>query len=165
MTTAGPRSARVAVDYSQYWVAAGPDLDEAGDSIPGLLVSLGPQGVAVITGLQAGEVSVAAQVVPAQPAAVESGWDVVGETDLDCPEGIIAVMDWGGPDHPELGELAADGPGRYRLRVHARRRESVSEEQTREEHFLLLWPAADSAPPRLLTPMDERGRILQAKSR
>jgi hypothetical protein len=85
---------------------------------------MGGQAVAVLTGLQSGVITVTAHAVPTAPAQVDPGWDVVAETDLDCPEGIISVLDWGGPDHPELGDLAIAGPGHYRLRVHARNRES-----------------------------------------
>ncbi len=160
MTASSGRAARVRVDYSQYQVAAGSDMAAGDDSVPGLLQDLGPQAVAVITGRQYGTVTVTARAVTAPPAQMDPGWDVVAETDLDCPEGVISVLDWGGPDHPELGELAVAGPGRYRLRVHARNREQAGEEKTAEQHYLLLWPAAEPAPPRLLTPMDARGRLL-----
>jgi hypothetical protein len=155
--------AKVLADYSQYEVAAGPDLTDGGDLIPGLLYSMGPQGVAVITGVQYGRVKVSARGLTAPPAAIEPGWDVVAETDLDCPEGELLVLDWAGPGHPELGELATAGPGRYRLRVHARRRDDVGRGKTAEEHYLLTWPVTDPAPPALLTPMDECGRIFTSE--
>jgi hypothetical protein len=160
MTASKGQVARVRVDFSQYQVAAGPDMLVGDDVIPGLLVGLGPQAVAVLTGLQAGTVKVTAQALTAAPAGLEPGWDVAAETDLDCPEGVISVLDWGGPDHPELGDLAAAGPGRYRLRVHARHRESAIDRRTAEEHLLLFWPAAEPAPPRRLTAMDAHGRAL-----
>lgn len=161
MTSAGPRAARVEADYSQYTVAAGPDIEvEPGeDTVPGLLRGLGPQAVAVITGLQAGAITVTAQALPGPPGPPEPGWDVVAETDLDCPGGDIAVCDWDGPGHDELGPLASAGPGRYRLRVHARHREQTSQRQSTEEHDLLIWPVAEPASARLLTPMDTHGRI------
>ena len=119
MTEADGRTARVRVDYSQYQVAAGAEITVGDDSVPGLLRDLGGQAVAVLTGLQSGVIAVTAHAVATAPAQVDPGWDVVAETDLDCPGGIISVLDWGGPDHPELGDLAIAGPGRYRLRVHA----------------------------------------------
>lgn len=157
--TGRQRAAKVAADYSQYWVAAGPDIDEPRDLIPGLLVGLGSQAVAVITGLQWGDVTVTARAVPEPCAEVDPGWDMVAETDLDCPEGMIAVCDWAGPGHDEVGELAINGPGRYRLRVHVRGRDHASVEQSAEEHHLLVWPAVRPAPSRLLTPMDAFGRV------
>jgi hypothetical protein len=163
--TAGSQAARVQADYSQYWVAAGPDIDiEPGeDTIPGLLRGLGPQAVAVITGLQSGGVTVTARTAPARPVALEPGWDVVAETDLVCSEGTIAVCDWAGVGHDELGELAIAGPGRYRLRVHARHREQISERRSTEEHHLLIWPAAEPAAPSLLTPLDAYGRVFSGQ--
>jgi hypothetical protein len=155
MTVADGRTARVRVDYSQYQVAAGAEMTVGDDSVPGILRDMGGQAVAVLTGLQSGVITVTARAVATSPAQVDSGWEVVAETDLDSPEGIISVLDWGGPDHPELGDLAIAGPGRYRLRVHARNRESKD-----EEHHLLIWPAAEPAPPGLLTSMDSYGRLL-----
>jgi hypothetical protein len=152
----------VSVDYSQYQVAAGPDIDVGEESVPGLLRDLGPQAVAVITGLQSGTITVTAQAVQAPPGDVAPGWDVIAETDLYCPEGIISVSDWAGPDHPELGELAIAGPGRYRLRVHARNREA-GQERSAEQHHLLIWPVTDATPPRLLTPMDAYGRVFSGE--
>jgi hypothetical protein len=162
MAARKPRPARVSVDYHQYQVAAGPDIDVGDDRIPGLLGDLGPQAVVVITGLQWGKITVTAAAVPMAPTELDPGWDVIAETDLECPEGVIAVSDWAGPDHPELGELAIAGPGRYRLRVHARNRQA-GEERSREEHHLVIWPATEPAPPRLLTPMDAYGREFTGK--
>jgi hypothetical protein len=153
------------VDYSQYGVAAGPDIEAGEETIPGLLTGLGPQAVAVITGLQWGQLPVTARAAPVPPAGIDPGWDVVAETDLECPEGTISVCDWAGPGHDELGELALTGSGRYRLRVHARNRKQVSQQQSNEEHHLLIWPAPHPAPPRLLTHMDVYGRVFSGEQR
>jgi uncharacterized protein YndB with AHSA1/START domain len=147
------RAAKVQVAYSQYYVQGGQDQEPGDDLIPGLLTGLGPQAVMVITGLQDGRITVTARALAAPPPGVEPDWDVVGETDLESPEGEISVVDWAGPAHPELGPLAISGPGRYRLRVHARHRDGTA----REEHLLLLWPSADPAPARLLTELDDCG--------
>jgi hypothetical protein len=156
MAAGKPRAAKVFVSYSQYYVQAGLDRQDGGvgdDLISGLLTGLGPQEVMVITGLHTGKVTVTARALSAPPRELEPGWDVVGETDLESPEGQISVVDWAGPDHPELGSLAISGPGRYRLRVHARNRDGTAN----EEHLLVLWPSTDPAAARLLTPLDEYG--------
>jgi hypothetical protein len=160
MIATGRRAGWVSADYSQYWVTGGPDINAGEETVPGLLLSLGPQGVAVLTGLEAGRVAVATRALPSPPAELDPGWEVVAETDLECPEGSIAISDWAGPDHPELGEMAISGAGRYRLRVHARGRERASERQLTEEHYLLAWPTEQPTPPRLLTPMDAHGRVI-----
>jgi uncharacterized protein YndB with AHSA1/START domain len=153
MAVPKPRAAKVSVSYSQYYVQGGPDQEVGDDLIPGLLTDLGPQAVMVITGLQDGRITVTARALASPPPEVEPGWDVVGETDLESPEGEISVVDWAGPAHPELGPLAISGPGRYRLRVHARQRDGSSG----EEHLLLMWPSTEPAPARLLTPLDDCG--------
>jgi uncharacterized protein YndB with AHSA1/START domain len=156
MAAGKPRAARVFVSYSQYYVQAGLDRQDGGvgaDLIPGLLTGLGPQEMMVITGLQTGKITVTARALSAPPPELEPGWDVVGETDLESPEGQISVVDWAGPGHPELGPLAISGPGRYRVRVHARNRDGTAN----EEHLLLLWPSTEPAATRLLTTLDECG--------
>jgi activator of Hsp90 ATPase-like protein len=158
-----PPAARVSAEYSQFWVAGGADIGPSAELIPGLLLGLGPQGVAVLTGREAGPVTVTARAVPAPPGDVDADWDVVAETDIDSPDGTISVLDWAGPDHPELGELAAAGPGRYRLRVHARHREKTRARTQAEQYHLLAWPTARPEPPRLLTTMDSHGRLLNGE--
>ena len=150
------RPARVWVSYSQYHVIGGLDRegsDVGGDLIPGLLTEVGPQEVMVITGMQTGKITVTARGLPGPPIELEPGWDVVGEADLESPEGQISVADWAGPAHPELGALALSGPGRYRLRVHARHRDGTAA----EEHLLLIWPSSKPARARLLTALDACG--------
>lgn len=49
------------------------------------------------------------------------------------------------------------GPGRYRLRVHVKNREGVNGQLSAEEHYLLIWPAAEPRQATLLTPMDSFG--------
>jgi uncharacterized protein YndB with AHSA1/START domain len=150
------RPARVSVSYSQYYILGGLDLDggRGNDVIPGLLTELSPQELMVITGLNTGWITVTARSLAGPPAELEPGWDVVGEADLESPEGQIRVFDWAGPDHPELGPLASAGPGLYRLRVHARHRDGGRA----EEHLLLVWPSAQRAAPQLLTTLDECGK-------
>jgi hypothetical protein len=159
------RRARVWVDHGQYHVMAGPEMDVGAETIPGLFLDLGPEGVAVLTGLYMGKITVTAAGLTAAPAELDEGWDVVAETDLVCPEGEIYVLDMTQNARPELGPLARAGPGRYRLRAHARNREQTEEERhSREEHHLLVWPVTEAAPPRLLTPMDEYGRIISGEA-
>lgn len=160
MGRAASRAARVRVDFSQYQVAGGPGIVVGDDIVPGLLRDLGPQTVAILTGLHSGTIAVTAEGLTAPPDRVAPAWDVVAETDLDCPDGTISVLDWGGPDHPELGELALGGPGRYRLRVHARDRHESTSGRTSERHHLQAWPVSEARAPRLLTEMDARGRTL-----
>jgi hypothetical protein len=156
--------ARVWVDHSQYHVLAGPEMNVGEESIPSLFLDLGPQAVAVLTGLYMGKVPVTAQALAATPGEPEDGWDVIGETDLDCPGGSIGVLDLNGSDYRQFGELASAGPGRYRMRVHIRdRRQAEEQKESREEHLLLFWPVTEPVPPALLTPMDEYGRIISGE--
>jgi hypothetical protein len=146
------------VDYSQYWVAAGPEISVGEEIIPGLFVDLGPQAVAVQTGLRQGTVAVAAESMLAAPAEVDEGWDVIAETDLESPDGRLRAAGWGGSGYFPFSGPAGLGPGRYRIRVHARHRQQADQGRTAEEHYLLAWPVAVAAPASLLTPLDGYGR-------
>jgi len=158
------RPTRVWVDHSQYHVIAGPEMNVGEESIPGLLLDLGREAVAVLTGLYMGKIPVTAQALSGAPGEPEDGWDVIGETDLDCPDGSIGVLDANGSDYRQFGERASAGPGHYRMRVHIRNRRQAEEQRaSREEHHLLFWPVTEPAPPRLLTPMDEYGRIISGE--
>ncbi len=158
MSASIDRMARVSVDYSQYWVTAGPDVGANEDLIPGLLEGLGPQAILIVTGRQWGRVPVRVLATADPPAGLEPGWDVVAEVDLECPDGEISVLDWGGPDHPEFGQLAVAGPGRYRFRVHAKNRVQTTDGQrSAEEHYLRIWPVSDACAARLVTELDNFG--------
>jgi hypothetical protein len=158
------RPVRVWVDHSQYHVMAGPEMNVGEESIPGLFLDLGRQAVAVLTGLYMGKIPVTAQALTAAPGEPEDGWDVIGETDLDCPDGSIGVLDMNGSDYRQVGELASSGPGRYRMRVHIRDRQQAEEQKSsREQHLLLFWPVTEPTPPGLLTPMDAYGRIISGE--
>jgi hypothetical protein len=54
--------------------------------------------------------------------------------------------------------LAADhGPGRYRLRLHARDRRRLVMGDTTEEHFILAWLVEVASPQRPLLPTHSNG--------
>src|SRR5262249_49595499 len=114
MAVAGNRAARVAVDYSQYWVRSGPDIDGGGDSVPGLLVDLGPQAVAVLTGLHDGRATVTAQAAQEPPSGLDPAgmwprrptWNALTGSSWSATGAARIMVSWG--RWPPVG-LAATG--------------------------------------------------------
>lgn len=112
----------------------------------------------MLTGLDTGELTVEGVPLLSRPADLEQGWDVVGELDVVCVSGRLVVTDWAGESHPELPDLAAAGPGRYRLRIHARDRSAINVGDSDETHRLMAWPVTAPSPPQMLTKLDAYGR-------
>ncbi|NJC13057.1 transposase [Micromonospora profundi] len=110
------------------------------DEQPGIAVSL--------TGASSGSVHVSVEVhdlPPPQPdAAAMAGWDEVVEQSILSPGGDLRVAALSA-DPPKLPVLCANGPGQYRIRLHARGREiapdGVAFEPVEEYHFV-VWPQA-----------------------
>jgi hypothetical protein len=139
-------STRLHVADGQYWI-----LDPAADlalseTYDGLIAATA--GLAIVsTGTQSGWVAVRMAVVDAAPVLDADGWDEVAEVSLsavpDSP-GLSVISDGTGPD--ELAALTPAGAGSYRVRVHARGRDTgaaadVVAGAPVEEHLIQVWPA------------------------
>lgn len=154
-------AAAVFASYSQYEVHGGGDPSDPSDppELPALVYSKGPSTLVVLTGVETGRVRVATQALDGPPPVVADGWDIVGEIDLVSVDGSIVIADWAGPAHREIPDLAGHGPGRYRVRIHARNRRAVDEyEESTEHHYLAAWPVTAVESARMLSPIDDRGR-------
>ena len=81
-------------------------------------------GAVVSTGIFSGNVQVTADPLLHEPAEVDTSqaWDLIVEVSVAVPSGELRVasMDQGLVE--ELPELAPNGPGSYRLRIHTRGR-------------------------------------------
>jgi hypothetical protein len=108
------------------------------------------EGAAVVwTGIHSGVVAVTTEARPGPPPTVDvDGWDEVVEVSLDMANGdarLAVLMD----NVPEAFScLTPAGPGTYRLRAHARGRDTAIDGMASEpfEHYLLtLWPAPPAA--------------------
>jgi hypothetical protein len=121
-------------------------------------------GAAVVfTGASSGVVTVDVEARPNPPKDLDAGtWDDVVEVSVHVPAGqlkVSAVMS----NPPDLPVLTPDGPGHYRVRVHARGRDLAPDEVAFEpsEHYLItVWPAAD-APELVHKQTDEYGAGLR----
>ncbi|MEU4326115.1 Lsr2 family DNA-binding protein [Nonomuraea dietziae] len=126
---------KVFVTYHQMLVAE-PGADHPG-SVPNGLTTSAPEAAVIHTGLHTGEVEVTVRLTAGPPAPVD-GWEEEAEVDLVTSTGNIhlsGLME-GASDGPTRPVLTPQGPGCYRMRVHARGRASGSG----EVYLIVVWP-------------------------
>ncbi|MCJ0869299.1 hypothetical protein [Streptomyces sp. AP-93] len=100
-------------------------------------------GAFILTGIHTGLVNVQTLITSTPPPADTAGWEEVVEVSVHADEVDLALhyFQGEGPDEPPA--LSNQGPGWYRMRVHARGRDllrdGVSEEPV-EDYLLTAWP-------------------------
>lgn len=113
----------------------------------GVIVS--EPGVAVIfTGVSSGYVNVVIETLRHTPPSSDTHlWDEIIEHSVVAPTGYLRVMPMDG-DVPDLPVLTPDGPGEYRLRVHARGRDIAPDDavlEPVEDYLIQVWSAPAAA--------------------
>ncbi|MFJ1975305.1 hypothetical protein ACIO93_42560 [Streptomyces sp. NPDC087903] len=100
--------------------------------------------VEVMTAVHTGDVRVTVEPHPQRPD-IAPGWEEIAEISCDSPSGellVTPVMD----DPADLPSLASQGPGSYRLRIHARGRDTAVDptgaDDVMEFYLIQSWPAA-----------------------
>ncbi|MFD5519627.1 hypothetical protein [Streptomyces sp. NPDC127066] len=107
------------------------------------LVSAAGGVIEVATGIHTGTVRVTVEPHSQRPDPAP-GWEEIAEMPCHSPSGELLVkpmMD----DPADLPSLASQGPGRYRLRVHALGRDTAVDQSTDdvvESYLIQSWPAA-----------------------
>lgn len=112
---------------------------------PGNGLILVQPGVAVVyTGIHTGQVAVSVELWDGRPTElITDGWDEVVEVTMRAPIGQVRVR--GPMDNPPEGlpELTEAGPGNYRVRVHARGRDTAPDLvafEPVEQYNIIIWP-------------------------
>jgi hypothetical protein len=119
-----------------------PELAEPAIRPGDLVVPHVSGGATVICGIDTGPVRVRAEVHATAPADDVASWDEVAETTFDAPFGnvrVVPLFQWPVAD---IGSLT-NGPGRHRVRVSARGRETALNrfvETPTEDYLLQVWP-------------------------
>ncbi len=120
--------------------SAADDLDASGTG----LVSADGGAIEVTTGIHTGDVHVTVEPHSQRPDP-DPGWEVIAEISCNSPSGELLVTSFM-DDPADLPSLASRGPGSYRLRVHARGRDSAVDQTTVDEvvesYLIQSWPAA-----------------------
>ncbi len=128
----------VEVDHDQF-VVANDDTDTLDVQAKGTLIEVGPGFLATYTGVSYGPARVTVQVWQAEPAAEYDNWEVVEQSVINA-SATIEVRSLDGRPSEGLEPIAA---GAYRVRAHARGRDtSTSQEVTEpvEDYLLQFWP-------------------------
>lgn len=150
----------ISVSKGQYFVGGGGDPGVVDPSVlPGLVIGMGLNGFAVLTGVDEGRLPVEIQALEEPPGSVDHGWDTVGEITVESREGSVRVAGWSLPGDEESTDLATGGPGLYRVRIHVRDRGVADAGESREQHLLQAWLVQEIAPPALVTGLDRFGRF------
>ncbi|MGJ5826506.1 hypothetical protein [Streptomyces ossamyceticus] len=107
------------------------------------LVAATDGAIEVSTGIHTGNVRVTVELHAPRPEAA-ADWEEVAEISWRSPSGEALVAPL--MDNPvDLPSLASQGPGPYRLRVHARRRDAAVDQaavdEVVESYLLQSWPA------------------------
>ncbi|MEU2057150.1 hypothetical protein [Streptomyces bungoensis] len=135
----------VPVQYHQFQISdedgpAGPDLPRTHN---GLLEV--QDGIATVhTGIHTGDVDVTVTLRTGAPDPGGTGWEEIVEVSLHSVSGELMVRGLMDDLDEELPVLSFDGPGDYRLRIHARGRDTATDHAPDEvtEHYLIqAWPA------------------------
>ncbi|MET9528717.1 hypothetical protein [Streptomyces coeruleorubidus] len=121
----------------------GPAADDLDASHTGL-VSVDGGAIEVTTGIHTGDVHVTVEPHSQQPDPAP-GWEEIAEISCNSPSGELLVTSFM-DDPADLPSLASQGPGSYRLRVHARGRDRAVDQTTVyeavESYLIQSWPAA-----------------------
>lgn len=137
-------SSKVQVDYHAFELTDSDNRDPMGfDASNGLIFSR-PGHSVICTGISGGQVNVDVESRTSPPTHVDSGaWDEVVDHSVETLTGalrVTCVMN----DPPDLPHLTLQGPGTYRIRVHARGRDTAPDGvafEPVEDYLLIVWPA------------------------
>ncbi|MER6039015.1 hypothetical protein ABT133_34790 [Streptomyces sp. NPDC001835] len=135
----------VPVQYHQFQIndedgPAGPDLPRTHNG----LVEV-QDGIATVhTGIHTGDVDVTVTLHTGAPDPGGAEWDEIVEVSLQSLSGELMVRGLMDDLDEELPVLSFDGPGDYRLRIHARGRDTATDlapDEVTEWYLVQAWPA------------------------
>jgi len=142
-------AALVHAEYHRFQITdpQGPVADDLNPSHTGL-VSADGGAIEVITGIHTGDVHVTVEPHSQLPDPAQ-GWEEIAEISCHSPSGELLVTSFT-DDPADLPSLASQGPGSYRLRVHACGRDRAVDhtmvDEVVESYLIQSWPAAHQEP-------------------
>lgn len=144
------------------WMGEEPTIGDVANG----LVAVTPDRAYIHTGMENGPAQVRVQVFDQEPKGDIGGWDEVVEVSFTSTHGNAFL---GTAEDSVDFNLAASGPGTYRLRVHAKGRDFFAgrklgrrKPEADEEYLVYAWPAPE-APETVLKVTDQVGRALRDK--
>jgi hypothetical protein len=135
----------VPVQYHQFEISdedgpTGPDMDRGHNGR--LRVADGV--ITVMTGIHTGDVHVTVALHPCAPAPDTGDWQEIVEISAHSASGELTLRGLMDDLDEELPVLSHHGPGDYRLRVHARGRDTAIDQapdEVTEWYLIQAWPA------------------------
>ncbi|MER6633514.1 hypothetical protein ABT301_35770 [Streptomyces sp. NPDC000987] len=135
----------VPVQYHQFDIGdedgpAGPDLERGHNG----LLRVADGVIAVMTGIHTGDVDVTVTLHDAEPAPDDGDWQEIVEISAHSASGELMVRGMMDDLDEELPALSFNGPGDYRLRVHARGRDTavdLAPDEVTEWYLIQAWPS------------------------
>ncbi|WP_328884737.1 hypothetical protein [Streptomyces sp. NBC_00299] len=97
-----------------------------------------------MTGIHTGDVDVTVTLHDIEPAPDDGGWQEIMEISTHSASSELMVRGMMDDLDEELPVLSFDGPGDYRLRVHARGRDTavdLAPDEVTEWYLIQAWPA------------------------
>ncbi|MDN3028427.1 hypothetical protein [Streptomyces sp. S.PB5] len=97
-----------------------------------------------MTGIHTGDVDVTVTLHETEPAPDNGGWHEIVEVSAHSASGELMVRGMMDDLDEELPVLSFNGPGDYRLRVHARGRDTavdLAPDEITERYLIQSWPA------------------------
>ncbi len=88
------------------------------------------------------------EVLDGEPLTVASGWEDIVEVSLVLPQGLAYFNEPSGSDVREVGSVAGEDAGGYRVRLHAEGRDADFDavvDSSAERHLVQFWQAPPSA--------------------
>lgn len=134
----------VPVQYHQFDISdeGGPaaDLEREHNG----LVRVADGAITVMTGIHTGDVDVTVTLHGAQPTPDGGDWQEIVEISAHSASGELMVRGIMDDLDEELPALSFNGPGDYRLRIHARGRDTavdLAPDEVTEWYLIQAWPA------------------------
>ncbi|GAA3144783.1 hypothetical protein GCM10010466_39840 [Planomonospora alba] len=154
------------MNYHTLLVAEAGTLPQTPVVFPNGLVTTQP-GIAIIkTGIHTGKVAVSVEVYDEPPRVTTEEWDEVVEMPLEAVLGRMRVCGLASEAPDYFPDLTPEGPGQYRIRVHARGRDAAIDlvaETPVEEYLIMTWPSS-KAPEAIYKQSDSYGDQQRAAS-
>ncbi|GLY65847.1 hypothetical protein [Amycolatopsis taiwanensis] len=142
-------TAELRVSYGQFFVRDyGSWVGDLSLAASNGLVGADSSGAVVLTGIHTGRVNVTVELLDSAPGSVDlDDWEEVVEVSVDSEDGELIAC--GLEDSPlEFPYLSHAGAGPYRLRVHARGRDTapgLNRFEPVEDYKISVWPAPEAA--------------------
>jgi hypothetical protein len=135
----------VPVRYHQFTISdedgpAGPDLGREHNG----LVQVADGALTVMTGIHTGNVDVTVTLHHTQPPPGSGTWQEIVEISAHSASGDLMVRGIMDDLDEDLPVLSFNGPGDYRLRIHARGRDTavdLAPDRVTEWYLIHVWPA------------------------